>query len=116
MAYYINLDIIRWMRTFLKNQEVIIESSDYVSPAFKIDIAVLQGSELSPLLFVIFLNNFYVMNFVTTNSPTKMSFWIKAVMKVTTLKNLTSDRKMSQQMENVSEWLQDRFIRIERIN
>ena len=37
-------------------------------------------------------------------------------MKVTTLKNLTSDRKMSQQMENVSEWLQDRFIRIERIN
>ena len=56
--YHVDGKIFSIIRTFLKNREAIIELANYLSPAFKIDIGVPQGSVLSPLFFVIFLNDF----------------------------------------------------------
>ena len=56
--YQVNGKMFYISRTFLKNREAIIELSNYLSPAFKIDIGVPQSSVLSPILFVIFLNDF----------------------------------------------------------
>ena len=46
------------MKSFLKTGVASIELNGNQSPKFQIDIVVLQGSVLSPLLFNIFLNDF----------------------------------------------------------
>ena len=56
--YKINSKMFCILRTFSKNREAFVELSDFRSSVFKIDIGVLQGSVLSPLLFVIFLKDF----------------------------------------------------------
>ena len=56
--YQVNRKVFSIIRYFLMNRGAIIELSDYLSPASKLDIGVLQGSVLSSLLFVIFLNDF----------------------------------------------------------
>ena len=56
--HHVNSKMFSIIRTFLKNREAIIELAGNLSPTFKIDIRVRRGSILSPLLFVIFLNDF----------------------------------------------------------
>ena len=51
--YQVNGKMYFIIRTFLQNREAIIELSVYLSPAFKIDIGVPQGSVLPPLLVVV---------------------------------------------------------------
>ena len=46
------------IKSFLKTRVASIELNGYKSPKFQIDIGVPQGSVLSPLLFIIFLNAF----------------------------------------------------------
>ena len=46
------------IKSFLKTRVASIELNGYKSPKFQIDIGVPQGSGLSPLLFIIFLNDF----------------------------------------------------------
>ena len=46
------------IKSFLKTGVASIELNGNQSPKFQIDIVVLQGSVLSPLLFNIFLNDF----------------------------------------------------------
>ena len=46
------------LRTFRKTREAYIELPDNKSSTFKIHIGAPQGSVLSPLLFIIYLNDF----------------------------------------------------------
>ena len=46
------------IKSFLKTRVASIELNGYKSPKFQIDIGVPQGSVMSPLLFIFFLNDF----------------------------------------------------------
>ena len=86
------------LRTFLKNREAFIELHDFRSSVFKIDIGVPQGSVLSPLLFVIFLNVFL------SEEPCHYKFADDSAILIQACNENDISQKLEQSCRGIEQW------------
>ena len=58
--YGVNEKTLAWLRSYLLQRKKYIENSNDIKYFLEIDCSVPQGSLLGPLLFLIYVNNFYL--------------------------------------------------------
>jgi hypothetical protein len=55
----INGNVLKWFKTYLSSRSQKVDINGNLSEAMQLDISVIQGSILGPILFLCYINDFY---------------------------------------------------------
>ena len=91
--------IIKWIQNYLENRNLAIRIKDTISNSFLMTNGIPQGSHLSSILFIIFIND--IVNVITSSKIWLYLDDIKIALEIETLDDC---KKLQKDLNNICDW------------
>lgn len=101
-AYGIRGTALNLLKSYFSNRQQFVDINGVRSKSFKMKNGVQQGSPLGPLLFLLFLNDFFTNKF----NGTPIAYADDIVLVYTGIRTNELNVKMQEDMNTISEWVE----------